>query len=267
MPNDTYTRRRKQGLCITCGKPPENRRRHCISCLKIIAEKRTALCEKRIAAQRCVECGSGVAVGKRRCPKCTERERLRVKRVRKKYKDAGLCRYCPSPREANSPVCHVHRESIKAQNVKTRERQIKEHRCTSCGSPLPPEWMFFTCQKCSDRGRSQVERKRRTIFSWYGTKCACCGEAEYYFLTLDHVNSDGAQERALLGGQQQVLNRLWKEQRVSLQYQLLCYNCNCAREMCGTCPHQWKGDRRPASARRRSRISNDRQLQQPLEVG
>jgi hypothetical protein len=36
---------------------------------------------------------------------------------------------------------------------------------------------------------------REDVIAAYGGRCACCGEFERDFLTLDHVNNDGAEHR------------------------------------------------------------------------
>src|SRR5262252_4538483 len=52
--------------------------------------------------------------------------------------------------------------------------------------------------------RSKRERPKQIARRWaqrlemiaaYGGECACCGETEPVFLTLDHVNGDGAAHR------------------------------------------------------------------------
>ena len=37
------------------------------------------------------------------------------------------------------------------------------------------------------------------IMAYGGYECACCGEAEPLYLSIDHVNNDGAQHRKELG--------------------------------------------------------------------
>jgi hypothetical protein len=239
MPHSTYVRRKSQGLCVKCNTPCESERSHCAACLETARTNRAVLYKERAVEGRCAGCNDFLNGRKKFCATCADKDRLRVKRSRDKYKEAGLCHYCPNPREPDSSVCVTHRESIKARNIKTRERKIKDRQCERCGAALPEEWGFLACQKCSNKGRLKTEQKRRTIFGWYGSKCACCGELRFYFLTLDHVNNNGAQERKLLGGQQQVLSRLWKDQQLSTEYQILCYNCNCAKGMYGSCPHTW----------------------------
>jgi hypothetical protein len=40
--------------------------------------------------------------------------------------------------------------------------------------------------------RDKHQRNRDLVFAHYGEQCACCGESERLFLTIDHINNDGA---------------------------------------------------------------------------
>lgn len=68
-----------------------------------------------------------------------------------------------------------------------------------------------------------------------GSQCACCGETNSLFLTLDHVQNDGYKEPP------QTHMRWLNAKRSnwdSTRYQLLCFNCNCGRARNGgICPH------------------------------
>ena len=67
--------------------------------------------------------------------------------------------------------------------------------------------------------------------------CACCGEKTFEFLTIDHVNSDGAEHRRKVGNK----TNLWiRRNNYPDGFQVLCYNCNCARYYAGCCPHMRK---------------------------
>lgn len=91
------------------------------------------------------------------------------------------------------------------------------------------------------RTAKQQRRARREwlmILAAYGPRCACCGESRQQFLTLDHVNGDGAAERGARGTNLPVKRRLAalvKRGEIPTTYQLLCYNCNCARGARGWC--------------------------------
>lgn len=60
--------------------------------------------------------------------------------------------------------------------------------------------------------------------------CACCGENELVFLTLDHLNGDGVKHRKkhkIIAGTQTFL---WiTKNGYPSGFQVLCYNCNCAK--------------------------------------
>lgn len=86
--------------------------------------------------------------------------------------------------------------------------------------------------------RKRNKETRRKVLDHYGNKCACCGEKEPDFLTIDHINGDGWEHRrrepsAAKGMYQWLLSHKYPD-----GFQLLCYNCNCAKGHYGVCPHQ-----------------------------
>src|SRR5579859_3003759 len=50
-----------------------------------------------------------------------------------------------------------------------------------------------------DQSRAIVQRYKaklkKEVMEAYGNKCACCGESEPQFLTIDHINGDGKTHR------------------------------------------------------------------------
>lgn len=98
------------------------------------------------------------------------------------------------------------------------------------GKPKP------NCAKCAgDRWKAQVKLK---VFSAFGYKCACCGENNPYFLTLDHKipHTNGHPYRNGLN-KEQVYSECIKDNFDPEKYQLLCMNCNFAKGIFGACPH------------------------------
>lgn len=79
----------------------------------------------------------------------------------------------------------------------------------------------------------------KEAFDFFGP-CACCGESELEFLSLDHINGNGAEERGKGISGIQILERLrrlgWPEE-AKKEYRLLCYNCNFTIGHYGYCPH------------------------------
>lgn len=72
----------------------------------------------------------------------------------------------------------------------------------------------------------------------YGGRCACrnCPETNTAFLTLEHVNGDGAEHRAKVGSHTyaDLRRKGWPQDG----YTLLCWNCNALKRYGRTCPHE-----------------------------
>lgn len=117
----------------------------------------------------------------------------------------------------------------------------------SYGNKAPRFGRESRCKACrSILNRAHNEQVRQATFAAYGGKCACCGESETKFLTIDHINNDGSKERtsnktARAAGVMfyRVLQRRGFPKD---NYQLLCWNCNCAKGLWGICPHQVNKD-------------------------
>jgi hypothetical protein len=82
---------------------------------------------------------------------------------------------------------------------------------------------------------------RLKLIEEYGGKCACCGETEEAFLSIDHISGDGREHRKLIGTGGQAFY-LWLKNHgyPKDNFQLLCMNCNFAKGKLGECPHQTK---------------------------
>lgn len=90
-----------------------------------------------------------------------------------------------------------------------------------------------------ERHSARMREFRREVLGAYGGKCTCCGEATFEFLTIDHINNDGAQHRKEVG-ESWAIYRWLKKQGYPDGFQVLCFNCNCAKQFSGQCPHQRK---------------------------
>jgi hypothetical protein len=89
-----------------------------------------------------------------------------------------------------------------------------------------------------DKQRRQLLKERMYDFLG-GPICACCGETNKAFLTLDHVYGDGAQDNRG-GGMSTMRKRLRKVEANPDRYQILCYNCNCGKRTGLKCPHEYE---------------------------
>ena len=79
---------------------------------------------------------------------------------------------------------------------------------------------------------------RKDIIQAYGGKCVCCGEAEEAFLVIDHIDGGGTKERREPGKGGVAFYWFLKTNCFPEGYQVLCANCNMAKERLEGCPHQ-----------------------------
>jgi predicted nucleic acid-binding Zn ribbon protein len=91
--------------------------------------------------------------------------------------------------------------------------------------------------------RKKIAKVRLECLIYYGgnpPKCSCCREEIIEFLTIDHVNGGGNEERKKLGIKGGGFPfYLWlKKNNFPKGYQVLCMNCNWGRRMNNeVCPH------------------------------
>lgn len=89
------------------------------------------------------------------------------------------------------------------------------------------------------RGQRNCHRKlKNAAYAAYGGfQCACCGETEEGFLSIDHVNNDGAHHRKNVSHRK--LPKWLKKNGYPEGFQILCMNCNFGKARNGgVCPHQ-----------------------------
>lgn len=145
-------------------------------------------------------------------------------------------------------------ESGRKSGRKIQLFRIKNGLCRDCGILLI-DTIYKRCGKCITRNRisckkykekypgraKQLNRKAflQALDAYGGRKCACCGETTIIFLTLDHINNDGAEQRKKNKGAGRNLASYLRKRGYPTGIQVLCYNCNCGRyRNGGTCPHK-----------------------------
>lgn len=87
------------------------------------------------------------------------------------------------------------------------------------------------------KGRERTKQLKAATVARYGGRCACCGETELDFLSIDHINGGGKKHMAKIGFGSGFYYWL-KRNGYPSGYQVLCFNCNHAKSICGVCPHQ-----------------------------
>jgi len=139
-----------------------------------------------------------------------EKKALRRGRAASPLDDADCCRVCDiSLGEDNAQY------SAKPSEIRdgiTRQQYI----CKACYKIKMSEFAY---------------RRKMEVMAEYGGKCVECGETHLEFLTIDHINNDGAERRKELGinGGSALYSWLKKNGYPKDNYQILCFNCNVAK--------------------------------------
>ena len=117
--------------------------------------------------------------------------------------------------------------------VSARIREIKKQNPEKY-KKIQADWKA----KNPDYEARKIERRRGLVFNYYGglfPHCECCGESHWEFLTIDHINGDGAEHRKQIKGNLY----LWLIQNNFPDgFRILCMNCNWSIGMRGYCPHR-----------------------------
>jgi len=128
--------------------------------------------------------------------------------------------------------------------------------CKGCACARATAWRKANLTRAvmdryNEAGKQKRQRVRDAVFGAYGGyRCACCGETERKFLTLDHVSNDGAaMRRETFGSRFAAGHRTYAwllRKSFPVGYQVLCMNCNHGKRMNdGVCPHQVRSNDYP----------------------
>ena len=91
-----------------------------------------------------------------------------------------------------------------------------------------------------EKKRIRYALHRKLAFEHYGKSCACCGERESMFLTIDHINNDGYLHRQnkISTSHHNVYGWIVRNDFPE-GFQVLCMNCNTGKHRNGgVCPHK-----------------------------
>ena len=134
-----------------------------------------------------------------------------------------------------------------------REKRKRLGLCPACASTEPLKNGIGYCTPCRAIKRRYSHKryheiKMKTFEMYGGAICHCCGEQELLFLTLDHINEDGAKHRKEMlpnpttsrYNTSGLKTYMWlKRHNYPPGFQVLCRNCNWGKHQNGgTCPHK-----------------------------
>ena len=96
------------------------------------------------------------------------------------------------------------------------------------------KWYYKNLSKGRLIQRDATRRRRDKVLSHYGSRCACCGEANYEFLAIDHINGGGL---AHLKKINRDICRWLIKNKFPEGFRVLCHNCNLSLGFYKYCPH------------------------------
>ena len=167
----------------------------------------------------------------------------------------GLCINCAKVRVVPPRVaCEACRAKQRKAKRKLTQQREKAALCNRCGKELPIPGRKL-CEQCNANWRQgyhahagykparAIRRqalKRMVMEAYGGSRCACCGETEADFLTIDHIGGKGRVHRRTINRRGESFYRWLKVCHYPAGYRVLCMNCNFSLGHFGYCPHQEK---------------------------
>jgi hypothetical protein len=147
--------------------------------------------------------------------------------------EAGLCSRCGKVPPAQGVLmcedCRNYHKNWSARQWQNEEGKAKRRAKLR-------EWQENNRELTRVRAIKYLRVAKKAVFAHYGQVCACCGESNPGFLTIDHINNDGAEHRRNHGGN---LYLNLRARGFPEGFQTLCWNCNCGRaHNGGICPHK-----------------------------
>lgn len=149
-------------------------------------------------------------------------------------------RYKNDP-EYREKVLKYHRDLYKNNEVyrqKCINDTVKRRKNNPKYEEYQKKWTAENQDKIKQYRENTKIKLKIEIISHYShniNACACCGEDMFEFLTIDHINNDGAIHR------KNITNNLYtwlRKNNFPEGFQVLCWNCNCGKSINGgICPH------------------------------
>jgi len=154
----------------------------------------------------------------RTCDTCGENKEL------KKFRPSSY-------KLANGSKKRIRRKTCRKCESNARK---KAGLCNQCYKPAKKG--HTCCESClqtiSKSAKNRAREDRKSALNYYGNSCNFCGEDIEIFLTIDHIDNNGAEHRKMINcsGRAGSTTYAWlRRNNYPKGFQTLCYNCNCAK--------------------------------------
>lgn len=144
-------------------------------------------------------------------------------------------------RERNREKFNQRMRDWRAANREKAREQSREWRNRKLAKATPEEADLIRKAEADKTRRVQAACKDQVFAAYGGYICKCCGEDEPMFLSIDHIDNNGATERklGLYRGSGTAFYQWLRKNKFPSGYQVLCMNCQVGKHKNGgVCPHQ-----------------------------
>lgn len=203
------------------------------------------------ASGMCRRCYKEPALeGLRNCAVCNESENERSREKIARARQEGKCIACGKQPEDGKKKCTECLIKFVEGHKEWREKAKSRERCCHCGKDNDRQPKVY-CSSCATKLKAKRTQDKLDAFNAYGGPvCVCCGETTLEFLSMDHINNDGASHRKHIAASNTYRRNKgdWNGSGVDIYawlrrngypegFQVLCMNCNFAKGKYGECPH------------------------------
>jgi hypothetical protein len=188
------------------------------------ARKHRAANRKPIAERACIHCGTKFwpTHGKNtQCAGC-----------RAKYHVVYAAK--------NREKLRINVREYRARNRDRLRAYLVQRRRAAIEGMTPEQLASFRQAESEKTRRLNLILKDEVFTAYGGWRCACCGETERSFLSIDHMQNNGSKmRREGVHGHSTQFYRWLKRSGFPSDFQVLCMNCQFGKRMNkGVCPHQ-----------------------------
>jgi hypothetical protein len=219
------------------GMQKYNTIKYCIKCSTELTAKNWASYGKKRSAYICILC---IKQQHHDYHKDNAEQQNKIQNNRRLYHKMSVLEYygnkCANCGEATYEtltIDHIHNNGAAHRKEMTRDifnliyneivnKEDFQILCYNCNCTKTIEY----------KDRYHIINKNKVINA-YGKKCAKCAISDIKYLTIDHKNNDGSKQRKELncGTGSKLYRWLIKNNFPDLNLQVLCYNCNCSKEI------------------------------------
>lgn len=182
------------------------------------------------------------------CTVCKEEKALSEMNAnsRKAHTSESRCKVCQRAYERKYHARHREKTNKYHRDWRARlgdeyRQQCVDRRKRNIAAMSVDELAEFRAKESAKTKRLYEVMKGQVFKAYGGWVCACCGETEKLFLSIDHVFNNGAElkNNGTHGKSSMEFYRWLKNNDYPEGFQILCMNCNIGKHKNGgVCPHQ-----------------------------